>query len=305
MSATARVIPAADIFTRISARDPYYALRTLAAFRDGVVEAEIPVEMKGGREVGPITAAEVVRHLGVLGACALAESNPDRTMHYYVLRSATLERSGAQSTATRLEARASGQLVSSDAGRARGTVMSRGGSPLFQVEMQFSVLTAARFHKLFESVKRDLRKTSRPPVNDRRPTGELKMMRNNPYGRPLTLTNVDASLGADLMEATFGPVPVAACNGHYPMYPVLPDGIVVAALSQLSGTLLRRRAAGSYVVRHAVVRTDNLALAGETVRFEARYVGGSAKNHRFECTARCGSKPVGTVSLTLQPVGSP
>lgn len=301
MSGTARVIPTHDLFTRIGTRDPYYALRTVAAFRDGVVEAEVPIELKSQHEEGPITAAEAARHLGLLASCALAEVNPDRDLHYYVARSATLQRSAAASSVTRLEGRATGELLSADAGRASASLHLRGGAPLFELEIEFTVLAADQFQKLFEGVKRDLRKTSRPPVSDRRPTGELKVMRSNPYGAPLSFTNVDASPGMELIEATFGPIPAQACSGHYPMYPVMPTGIIMAALSQLSGTLLqRRKGVGKYLVRHAQARADNLAVAGETVRFESRYVGGSSKNHRFECRARAGSKPVGAVSLTLQ-----
>ena len=52
----------------------------------------------------------------------------------------------------------------------------------------------------------------------------------------------------------------------------------MSALSGLCGELLvRRKGEVRYVVRHADARADNLALAGETVRFEARYVGGSTK----------------------------
>ncbi len=301
MSGTARVIPNTDLFTRIGVRDPYFALRTVAAFREGTLEAEVPIQLASEQEIGPITAGEAARHLGLLASCALAEANRDRSLHYYLARTATLVRTAASSTATRLEGRASGELVGSDAGRAHASLHLRGGGTLFELDVEFSVLSAARFHKLFEGAKRDLRKASRPPVLERRHSGELKIMRSNPYGAPLELSNMDLSPGADLIEATFGPIPPGACSGHFPMYPVLPTGIVMSALSQLCGELLRRRKGDvKYLVRHAEARADNLALVGETVRFEARYVGGSSKNYRFECKARSGSRPVGAVALTLQ-----
>jgi len=301
MSGTARVIPTSEIFARIGTREPYYALKTLAAFRDGVVEAEVPIELKSETEAGPITAGEAARHLGILGACALAEVSRDRSMKYYLVRGAALSRTTATPNATRLEGRATGELVSADAGRAHATLHLRGGADLFSLDVDFSVLTVAQFHKLFDGVKRDLRKESRPPVLERRTTGELKVMRSNPYGAPLALSKLELSPGVDLIEATFGPVPAGACNGHYPMYPVLPTGIVMSALSQLCGELLKRRKGDvRYIVRHAVARADNLALAGETVRFEARYVGGSTKNYRFACKARCGPRLVGALELTLQ-----
>ncbi len=301
MSGTARVIPTSDIFARIGTREPYYALRTLAAFSEGVVEAEVPVELKSEREVGPITAGEAARHLGILAACALSETSRDRSMKYYLVRSATLSRSTEVSSRNRLEGRATGEMIGSDAGRAQATLQVRGGAELFTLDAEFSVLPVAQFQKLFDGAKRDLRKESRPPVLERRSTGELKVMRSNPYGAPLALSKLELSPGVDLVEATFGPIPPGACNGHYPMYPVLPTGIVMSALSQLCGELLRRRKGDvKYLVRHAVARADNLALAGETVRFEARYVGGSAKNYRFECKARSGPRLVGGLELTIQ-----
>ena len=301
LSSTARVIPSSDVFARIATREPYFALKTLAAFRAGTVVAVVPIELKSERELGPITAGEAARHLGLLATCALAEVNRDRSLHYYVAREATLTRSSVQSQGARLEAKATGELHGDDAGSARATLHLRGGAELFSLEAEFSILSVARFQKLFESVKRDLRKASRPPVSERRPTGELKVMRNNPYGAPLAFSNIDLSPGVDLIEASFGPISPAACNGHYPMYPVLPTGIVMSALSQLCGELLQRRKGEvKYLVRHAAARADNLAVVGETVRFEARYVGGSSKNHRFECKARAGQRPVGAMALTLQ-----
>src|SRR5262245_26159628 len=107
MCTTSWVIATDDVFTCIATRDPYYALTTLAAFKEGMVEAELPIQLASDREVGPITAAEAARHLGVLGSCALAEANRNRSVHYYVPRQATLERSAASSHATQLEAKAS------------------------------------------------------------------------------------------------------------------------------------------------------------------------------------------------------
>jgi hypothetical protein len=304
-SSTARIIPPSDLFARIGARDPYFALRSVAAFGDGTVEAEVPVELKSRHECGPITAGEAARHLGLLGTCALAEVNPNKSLHYYLPRSATLERSPSAptSSASKLEGRAEGQLLEDDAGRARCSLHLRGGGTVFTLDVEYSILRASEFQKAFRGVKRDLRTAARPPVDERHATGELRLMRSNPYGAPLGLEAMDLSPGADLIEATFGPVPPEACTGHYPMYPVLPTGIVMTALSQLSGHLLERRrrdqAHLNYIVRHALARADNFAVAGDSVRFEARYLGGSAKNQRFDGKARCGKKPVGAVSLTL------
>jgi hypothetical protein len=306
LSNTARIIPASDVFGLIGVRDPYFALSEVAVSGDGSVEAEVPIEQKSEREAGCITSAEAARHMGLLGSVAAAQLNPTRAMHYYLPREATLERGPALLTSNgrKLQARGTAQLERDGTARTTVTLHDRIDALLYTLNVEFSVLDEKSFERVFAGAKRDMRRQSRPPVKDTRPSGELRVMRANPYGAPLELRNMDQSGTGDVAEATFGPIDVASCTGHYPMHPVLPVGIVMSALSQLCGELLCRRAGHElrYSVRHAAATADAFAVAGETVRFEARCVSGSAKTRLFQCTARAGPKVVGVMSLTLSVV---
>jgi hypothetical protein len=302
VSSTARIVPAADLFKLIGVRDPYFALKSVAVSGDGRVEAEVPVELKSSREAGCITAAEAARHLGLLGSVAAAQVNPNKAVHYYVPRAATLDRGPGLTTATgvKLEASGGAEMKSKNVAHARVALHTRSGALLYTLSVELMALDQESFDRVFKGVRRDLRRSSRPPVDERRPTGELRVMRSNPYGAPLELKNIGRA-GGDIVEATFGPISPIVCMGHYPMYPVLPVGLVMTALSQLCGELLVQRAGHEvkYVVRHAAATADNLAVAGETVAFEARYLSGTTKTRLFQGRARAGSKNVGTVALTL------
>src|SRR5262249_34097530 len=144
----------------------------------------------------------------------------------------------------------------------------------------------------------------KPPLSEGRPSGELRIQQANPYGAPLELRNLGQSGSGDVAEATFGPIDASSCIGHYPTHPVLPVGIVMSAISQLCGELLCRRTGHEvqYSVRHAAATAEAFAVVGETVVFDARYVGGSAKTRLFECLASVGEKSVGQCSLTLAPL---
>src|SRR5688572_14347536 len=133
MSGTARIVSPEEMFARIAVRDPYYALREVAIAGGGGVEAEVPVEQKSAREAGAITAAEAARHLGIIGMCAAAEVNPRKELHYYVARTATLQRAapGQTSAVSKLEARAKAQLISKDTAHATASLKQRGGGTLY------------------------------------------------------------------------------------------------------------------------------------------------------------------------------
>jgi hypothetical protein len=302
VSSTARIVPASDLYALIGVRDPYFALREVAVSADGV-EAEIPVELKSPREPTCITAAEAARHMGLLAQCAAAEVNPKRAIHYYLTREATLERGPGllETNGKKLEARGQAELTGPTSATGRITLHDRAGALLYTLRIEFSVLDQKAFERIFSGIKRDLRRITRPPLGEIRSTGELRTIRTNPYGAPLQLRNMDQSGSGDVAEAVLGPIDAASCTGHYPQHPVLPTGIVMSAMSQLCGELLCRRMGKEveYAVRHAAASADNLAVIGETVHFDARYVSGSSKTRLFECSAQAGTKSVGDCSLTL------
>ncbi|ETR69153.1 MAG: hypothetical protein OMM_09852 [Candidatus Magnetoglobus multicellularis str. Araruama] len=76
----------------IKVSPPYYALKNVQLLKNNTAyfSAEIPVEYPAGNECGSITAAEIGRHLAILGSCSLSQSNPIKEKHYYIANKATL-----------------------------------------------------------------------------------------------------------------------------------------------------------------------------------------------------------------------
>src|SRR5258708_3417277 len=116
--------------------------------------------------------------MGLLGSVAAAQLNRSRTLHYYLARQATLERGPALLTAAgkKLEARGRAELAGG-AAHAKVTLHDRSDALLYTLRIDFSVLDQKGFERVFSGVKRDLRRQSRPPVNEQRPSGELRVMR--------------------------------------------------------------------------------------------------------------------------------
>ena len=74
---------AKSMLQRISVRAPYYALQGLAAAGSDSVTARVPVARPVAPESGLSSAAQVSRHLAILGSCAVAmQCDNDNRMHY-------------------------------------------------------------------------------------------------------------------------------------------------------------------------------------------------------------------------------
>src|SRR5262245_26904339 len=61
-----------DICSRIALQSPYFALESLERHGDTAVVGHFDAEHDIGRERGPVSVAELYRHLAVLGSCAAA-----------------------------------------------------------------------------------------------------------------------------------------------------------------------------------------------------------------------------------------
>jgi 3-hydroxymyristoyl/3-hydroxydecanoyl-(acyl carrier protein) dehydratase len=187
---------------------------------------------------------------------------------------------------------------------ARTVLASAEGLPLFSVEVDYHVLSAVAFHRLFQDACQDMRGE---PRDERERWGgspaDFAALRQNPYRQPLTLGELVRD--GECLRTTLGPVSANLCKGHFAMHPVLPVAVVMSGLSGLAGTLLRQllgNEAARYLVTRGEVRADSLAYAGETVTFGAHRHGVMGRDHRFYCWASVGQRLVGVMELTLTSV---
>ena len=85
-----RVKTIKEIINDIDVTYPYYSLRNLQLKGSDIlatIQAEQPME----NEAGTISAAEVGRHLAILGSCALAKDNKPKNKNYFLAYEAQLE----------------------------------------------------------------------------------------------------------------------------------------------------------------------------------------------------------------------
>ncbi|MFL5358263.1 3-hydroxyacyl-ACP dehydratase FabZ family protein [Archangium sp.] len=299
-------LPRPELYARICVRDPYFALHAVTVVGDGEVTAGVPVEQETGRECSPINAAEVGRHLAILGSCAASLVNPKEGQHYYLARRARLERlhEGPLPRAPGLlRGTAKADFKERRTATAHTLLSSEEGQPLFALEVDYNVLSAAAFMRLFQGARQDMRSEPRAGREERCTSGDFAALRQNPHREPPPLC--DTVRDGECLKATLN-VGAELCKGHFAMHPVLPVAVVMSALSQLAGTLLGElvgNASVRYLVKHGEVRAESLAYAGETVTFGAHLHGVEGSDHRFYCWASVGERLVGVMELTLTRVG--
>jgi 3-hydroxymyristoyl/3-hydroxydecanoyl-(acyl carrier protein) dehydratase len=296
-----------ELYARICVRDPYFALREVTEMGPGEVLARVPVEQEPGAEASPINAAEVGRHLAILGSCAASLVNPKDGQHYYLARRARLERlhHGPQGRFDEdLWGLAQARFTDKRSALAHMVLASPDGLPLFSLEVDYNVLSAQAFLRLFQGARLEMR---REPRAERAPRGampgDFAAMRQNPHRLPLALR--DHVRDGECLKAQLGPVNADHCKGHFALHPVLPVAVVMSGLSGLAGTLLRQLLGNEqarYLVTRGEVRAESLAFAGETVTFGAHRHGVEGSDHRFYCWASVGERLIGVMDLTLTPL---
>ncbi|HYO54496.1 hypothetical protein [Archangium sp.] len=292
-----------ELYARICVRDPYFALSGVRVVGDGELTAWVPVEQEPGAEASPINAAEVGRHLAILGSCAASLVNPKEGQHYYLARRARLERlhEGPLPRATEpLRGTARAEFRERRTATAHTLLASAQGQPLFSLEVDYNVLSAAAFLRLFQGARQDLRREPRAEREPRGTPADFTALRQNPHRRSPPLHGHERD--GECLRATMGPLSAELCKGHFAMHPVLPVAVVMSGLSGLAGTLLRQlvgNASARYLVSRGEVRAESLAHAGETVTFGAHRQGVAGRDHRFYCWASVEGRLVGVMELTL------
>jgi hypothetical protein len=278
-----------ELFSRICARAPYFALRGVTEVGPGEVAAWLPVEQPPGAEASPMAISEVNRHLSVLGACAASLMNPSRGQHYYLPQRAWMERLHEEPLprGSRLRGAAKADFHHRRGASATTLLSTPEGQPLFAMGVDYNVLHAESFLRLFHDAWRE-------------PGSEGAAPRHNPYAQPPVLQHVVHE--GECLRGTLGPVELAWCEGHFTRLPVLPAAVVGGLLCGLAGGLLRQKVgdvSARYLVTHVDMRTESFAFAGETVRFDAHRQAAWGRDQFFDCWAAVDGRVVAVVELML------
>lgn len=165
-----------DLQSRICVSHPYFALRDIDASRPARPPAPCPSKSRPGNQA-PKTLAEAARHTAILGLCAAASTAPDERRRYSFARTGSIIRSSTvpASDGRALAGHATGQVRPSRETTARSEILTPEGSPLFQLQLDYSVLTEKAFEKFLAYAHRP---RTEPGVRGRAATVTLSSPRS-------------------------------------------------------------------------------------------------------------------------------
>ena len=237
------------LLDRILVSQPYLSLEDLSLAGDKVLASVVP-DLVFGAERTPVAAAEVGRHLAIIGSLACARAWPRAGRHAWPVATSTLEvEPGAPAPAgTRFLIEARCVSVAALQGRAEAEAVMRteGGKIVGRLRVGYHVIPVEAFRSMF--------------ADHARPTDETV---SSPYGaapaRPV------GQWDGQSFRRLLPPVTVAECAGHFPGLPALPVSIlgrhVLAAV--LDGRAAAGMPAKAVVVRRAELRTERFAWTGD------------------------------------------
>ncbi|MFP2911776.1 hypothetical protein ACLESD_43490 [Pyxidicoccus sp. 3LFB2] len=296
------VLSAQELYPRICVRDPYFALKDVTVMGKGEVVARIPVQQDPDAEAGPISLAESGRHLAILGSCASALVAPKDGQHFYLACGArgTWLRPQAMARSTELLwGLARAEFTGKRTATAQTLLSLEDGTPLFRLEVDYNVLSAAAFTRLFGDARVEMRREPRRDDVQRTPE-EWAKLRQNPYSKPLALR--DWRPDGESLNATLGPVTPEMCKGHFALHPVMPVAIVASGMTRVATNLLRRLEGAPWarcLAKDVRLSANNLAFAGQTVTFGAVRRSHEGADHTFSCQASVGERVVAELDVTF------
>lgn len=274
------------VLRRISVARPYFDLRDLEETGAGIVDATVPLQPAVAPEAGAIEAAQVARHLAILGSCSVALARDDDDRHHYLATRAHYTRMANAPTAVGgpLRAKAIGSWVDRRTARALVTLSTEDGRGLNLLDVEYTVLAPRMFSRLNPAIDLDV-------IQGIEPVEEQ-------------VERIDGGL---LIDA--GPIPVDMCAGHFPDYPAAPVAIVMGRLCRAAGLAmmdhlgfdrgLDRGLDRRYRIEEGRVEATGLARAGQSLALEARYVEPVPGGHRLEGRALADGEVCGEVDVVL------
>ncbi len=278
---------------RISVGPPYFDLREMEELGEGIVSATIASAPVPHPEVGAIEAAQVARHLAILGSCAAALARDDDDRHHYLATRAHYTRLSNAPTAAHGPLRAEAIASWSDRRSARALVKlsTTDGQGLNLLDVEYTVLTPKIFRRFNPAVEPGSVETGAGLMLD---------------GEPLDTEPFDAESIAGGVRVDGGPIPAALCAGHFPDYPAAPVAIVMGRLCRAAGLAMCRHldmADGRFRIEEGHVVAAKLARAGQRLVLEARYVKPVRGGHELQGVALADGETVGEVVVTLSAHG--
>lgn len=244
-----------NIGDRVAVHPPYLAFRSLEIDEDTTLYGTFVPEQPIGFEEGPVTAAEIGRHLAILGACA-ASCAGSPVLTYHLATEAHYKRlCDPLSTADGQTLRASAKILKQERRDLVVDTAVFAGNQFASLRVRYQVLTAPIFTRMFQQF-RNLGSSS--AFSAQSPYVSLLPLRFDAPGHESVFAHSDALLPD-------------ACAGHFPDYPAWPVALVMHCLGRVSTNLLHHltKRPLTYTVLEADMYADTLVFASQPLTFSA------------------------------------
>lgn len=279
-----------DLFKLIDIKKPYFALEDVVSLSLDTVSARIPVQQPLGRELGPISTAEVGRHLAILGVCSCALLNPSKRRHYYLAHQARYERVGDIPYTTPQADYLFGNAVCTSIDKrsaSTATLLTNANNQVIaKLQVFYHVIPDILFERLYK--------------NNHIANPDFSM--ENPYKLKHELYETDVI--GNTMTATMGVIPEYYCAGHFPNYPALPVAILIYSLLSLTSEMVAHISGNpdqKVSIKDCSLSAENLAFAGDKVDLVVHHV--STSNNQYYLTAKAmanNERSVGEIRVVIE-----
>jgi hypothetical protein len=285
-----RKLDRAEICRRTAVERPYFAFDELSLSADGAVIGEVRREHGLGYECGPLGAAEIGRHLAILGSCAAAAHAISDERLYYLATHAELRRHGlahGRLPLARATCRGTATIVERSARTlsAQTTMQIGDDAPFVSLFVQYRVLSELLFARLFSHLA----------------VGSDHTGITSPYVEPIPLVWSEPR-GNSIVARNHG-LSARECAGHFRGYPAWPVAIIASCMLRTVERLLHHalQTPVQWVMDSCALDALELIPAAASVVFSTTYRGAAAgqMQHTFICEAHVGDKLCARMSTVV------
>jgi len=245
-----------------------------------VIYGEFSVEQPLGFENGPIAAAEVGRHLAILGSCAAAawETEPKR---YYLATKAQFTR--FRDVATRKENKkfqGRSEIIFKSKTALKIQALISATTPFASLVCEYRILSEPAFFHLFKNLY----------------TPSFTVASSSPY-KEIPATTFEFSELNSITATVLG-LSAQQCAGHFENYPVWPVAIMAHTVAQTISKLLHRivKEEKTYTIVRSSISISELTSYAQELTFHTQclYAFRHLSHYSFETNVLLEGRIIGT-----------
>lgn len=281
------------ILSKIFVSRPYYAFQEVFG-NDEYLVSYITPERISNSEAGPITAAEIGRHLAILGSCIHGLGELDRC--YYLAAKARLDISYEDDLGKLQGISKEEKLIGvcknvySDKKSCRSSmiIMDQSFNVLYTLNTEYSKISDRLFKRLFSKYLLDYQKSDSSPYTN-------------------LVSSEEKEVGRNKMRCDIPVIEPYQCSGHFDSAPLLPIAINMGIIIDAAGKFLSKIVNDNsvkYIVSVADIQADSFVpiSKGNYIEIDFVKVDLQNKDYHFSCSTCRNGTTMNTSILVLRVV---